>query len=160
MDHANVVQGFLNVCESIEISVLLRGQVTYMVVVLSEPCFLAMSFSNPFQSMASFSPYRGWSSWWRQMEAFSALLAITNAGEVGFDVYFDLLLNKRLSKQSWSWWFEVPSCPLCCHCNVLGNFWRTGYQYQCDLAICLKYESVQIALDLGMLYLTISNENG
>ena len=25
-----------------------------------------------------------------------------------FDVYFDLRLNKRLGKQSWSWWFETP----------------------------------------------------
>ena len=28
-------------------------------------------------------------------------------------------LNKRLSKQSWGWWFETPSRPLWCHCN--GN---------------------------------------
>ena len=35
-----------------------------------------------------------------------------------FDVSFDLRLNKRLSKQSWGWWFETPSCPLWCHCNV------------------------------------------
>ena len=34
-----------------------------------------------------------------------------------FDVSFDLRLNKRLSKQSWGWWFETPSCPLWCHCN-------------------------------------------
>ena len=26
-----------------------------------------------------------------------------------FDVYFDLRLNKRLSKQPWGWWFEMPS---------------------------------------------------
>ena len=29
-----------------------------------------------------------------------------------FDVFFDLRLNKGLSKQSWGWWFETPSCPL------------------------------------------------
>ena len=29
-----------------------------------------------------------------------------------FDVFFDLRLNKRLSKQSWGWWFETPSRPL------------------------------------------------
>ena len=34
-----------------------------------------------------------------------------------FDVFFDLRLNKRLSKQSRSWWFETPSCPLWRHCN-------------------------------------------
>ena len=25
-----------------------------------------------------------------------------------FDVFFDLCLNKRLSKQPWGWWFETP----------------------------------------------------
>ena len=35
-----------------------------------------------------------------------------------FDVFFDLRLNKRLSKQSWGWWFETPSLPLWRHCNV------------------------------------------
>ena len=34
------------------------------------------------------------------------------------DVFFDLCLNKRLSKQSWGWWFETPSRPLWRHCNV------------------------------------------
>ena len=34
-----------------------------------------------------------------------------------FDVFFDLRLNKRLSKQSWGWLFETLSCPLCRHCN-------------------------------------------
>ena len=29
-----------------------------------------------------------------------------------FDVFFDLCLNKRLSKQSWGWWFETLSRPL------------------------------------------------
>ena len=26
-----------------------------------------------------------------------------------FGVFIDLRLNKRLSKQSWGWWFETPS---------------------------------------------------
>ena len=34
-----------------------------------------------------------------------------------FDVFFDLCLNQRLSKQSWGWWFETPSCSLWRHCN-------------------------------------------
>ena len=33
-----------------------------------------------------------------------------------FDVFFDVRLNKRLSKQSWGWWFEMPSRPLWRHC--------------------------------------------
>ena len=35
-----------------------------------------------------------------------------------FDVFFDLRLNKRLSKQSWGWWFETPSLSLGRHRNV------------------------------------------
>ena len=69
-------------------------------------------------------------SWWRhQMETFSALLAICAGkspvpGEFhsqrpvtrSFDVFFDLHLNKRLSKQSWGWWFEL-SCQLWRPCD-------------------------------------------
>ena len=33
------------------------------------------------------------------------------------DVFFDLLLNKRLRKQSWGWWFATPSRSLWRHCN-------------------------------------------
>ena len=36
----------------------------------------------------------------------------------GFDVFFDLLLDKRLNKQSWGWWFETPSRLLWRHCNM------------------------------------------
>ena len=71
-------------------------------------------------------------SWWRhQMETFSMLLVLCTGnshvtGEFAaqrpvtrsFDVFFDLHLNKRLSKQSWGWWFETPPCPLWRHCNV------------------------------------------
>ena len=74
-------------------------------------------------------------AWWRhQMETFSALLALCVGdspvtGEFptqrpvtrSFDVFFDLGLNKRLSKQSWDWWSEIPSCPLWRHCN--GSTW-------------------------------------
>ena len=64
-------------------------------------------------------------SWWRhQMETFSVLLAICAGnspvpGEFpaqrsvtrSFDVFFDLRPNKRLSKQSWGWWFDTLSWP-------------------------------------------------
>ena len=36
-----------------------------------------------------------------------------------FDVFFDLRLNKRLSKQSWGWWFEASSRPLWRHFNEI-----------------------------------------
>ena len=68
-----------------------------------------------------------WLSWWRhQMETFSTLLAlfVGNSPVTGefpaqrpvtrsFGVSCDLRLNKRLSKQSWGWWFEMPSRPYC-----------------------------------------------
>ena len=70
--------------------------------------------------------------WWRhQMEALPALLAICagNSPVTGefpaqrpvtpsFDVFFDLHPNKRLSKQSWGWWFETPPRSLWRNCNV------------------------------------------
>ena len=73
------------------------------------------------------------------METFSALLAICveNSPVTGefpaqrpvtrsFDVFFDLCLNKRLSKQWWSWWFETLSHPLWRHRNVYDScaFWK------------------------------------
>ena len=64
------------------------------------------------------------------METFSALLTICAGNspvtsevptqrpvKPSFDVFFDLCLNRRLSKQWWGWWFEMPSCPSWCHCN-------------------------------------------
>ena len=77
--------------------------------------------------LTSFSPPVSRVSWWRhQMETFSALLAIWVTGEFptqrpvirSFDVFFDMRLNKRLSKQSWGFWFETPSRPLWRHCNL------------------------------------------
>ena len=88
-------------------------------------------------------------SWWRhQMETFSALLASCAGnspvpGEFptqrpvtrSFDIFFDLSLNKRLSKQSWGWWFETLSSPLWRHCNGWNTKWQdavhwvTPYRY-------------------------------
>ena len=40
--------------------------------------------------------------------------------------FFDLCLNKRLSKQSWGWWFETPSCSSWRHYNVYATCqWET-----------------------------------
>ena len=69
--------------------------------------------------------------WWRyQMETFSALLAhcvgnLPLTGEIpaqrpvtrSFGVFFDLCLNKRLSKPSWGWWLMTPSRSLWRHGN-------------------------------------------
>ena len=69
------------------------------------------------------------------MESFSALLALCmgNLQVIGefpwrrplnrsFDVFFDLRLNKGLSKQSWYRWFEMPSQSLWRHCNAVYAF--------------------------------------
>ena len=72
-------------------------------------------------------------TWWRhQMETFSALLAICAGnspvpGEFptqrpvtrSFDDFFDLRLNKRLSKQWRGWWFETLSRPLWSYRNEM-----------------------------------------
>ena len=76
----------------------------------------------------------GTQSWRHQMEIFSALLAICAGnspvpGEFptqrpatrSFDVFFDLRLNKRLSKQWCGWWFETPSGPFWHHRNVCSQ---------------------------------------
>ena len=60
--------------------------------------------------------YLPWTWWRHQMETFSALLAICAGNSPvtvefpaqrpvtrSFDVFLDLRLNKRLSKQSWGW---------------------------------------------------------
>ena len=70
-------------------------------------------------------------AWWRhQRETFSAILALcaANSPVIGefpsqrpvtrrFDVFFDLCLNKRFSKQKRRRWFETPLGPLWRHCN-------------------------------------------
>ena len=90
-------------------------------------------------------PLRGlwWPApWWRhQMETFSASPALCagNSPVTGefpsqrpvtrsFDVFFDLHLNKRLSKQSWVWWFEAVSLYIldifkcnCCYIYISQN---------------------------------------
>ena len=66
------------------------------------------------------------------MEIFSALLTLCvgNSPVTGefpsqrpvmrnFAVFLDQGLNKRLSKQSWGWWFETQSRSLWRHCNGL-----------------------------------------
>ena len=82
---------------------------------------------------------------WRhhQMGTFSALLALCAdispvTGEFPsqrpvtriFDVFFDLRLNKRLSRQSWGWGFETP----------LRLSWRHCYGEMC----CVDQEWVSM----------------
>ena len=94
--------------------------------------------------------------WWRhQMETFSALLALCAGnspvpGEFptqrpvtrSFDVYFDLRPNKRLSKQSWGWWFGTPSRPLWRHrIATVGCCYTT---IQCDMFLYMMLYSTTV----------------
>ena len=52
------------------------------------------------------------------------------------DVFFDLRLNKRLSKRSWGWWFETASWSLWRHCNEFRlDPWNL---YQVNQELCSK----------------------
>ena len=76
--------------------------------------------------------YQSLPPWWRhQMETVSALLAICAGNSPipdefraqrpvtrGFDIFFDLRPDKRLSEQSWGWWLETPSHSLWRHRNA------------------------------------------
>ena len=89
------------------------------------------------------------SSWCHQMESFSTLLALCagNSPVTGefpsqrpvtqsFDVFNDLPLDKRWSKQLIRQWFETPSHSLWHHCNVIPGRWHVFlYKLQISLMI-------------------------
>ena len=105
--------------------IVFRGHPSNLKVTWTEKSMIWINFKQNYWAGHSYP-------WWRhQMETFSALLAIC-AGHSSvtsefpgqrpvprsFDVFFDLRLNKRLSKQSWGWWFETLSRPLWRHRNA------------------------------------------
>ena len=110
---------------------------------------------------------RSFVAWWRhQMETFSALLVICAGnspvpGEFptqrpvtrSFDVFFDLRLNKRLSKQSWGWWFETPSRPLWRHRNGTQCSQHNGECTETSLCIpgliCLPFTALLLNGNFG-----------
>ena len=112
--------------------------------------------------------------WWcQQMETFSALLAICMGNSPvtrefptqrpvtrSFDVFFDLHPNKRLSKQSWCWWFEMPLCPLWHHCNAL---WGIGYMMPCGITSPLEVKLSKVFELIGAewcIFASISSISG
>ena len=60
-----------------------------------------------------------------------------------FDVFFDLRLNKRLSKQSWGWWSETPPRSLWRQCNGISmeKITPCGWGMECfnglPVSLCL-----------------------
>ena len=79
-----------------------------------------------------------WISWWRhQMGTFSASLVLCagNSPVTGeFPASDAELWCKRLSKQSWGWWFETPSHSLWRHCNVVEYSPISCYWGDCDIS--------------------------
>ena len=101
------------------------------------------------------------------METFCALLAICAGnspvpGEFptqrpvtrSFGVYFDLRPNKRLSKQSWGWWFETHSRPLWRHHNVNREKYRPFW----SSTNVLNSVSVKPRDPIGQHYSNIKNK--
>ena len=98
---------------------------------------ITMSFSVDSQSnnIGSALPYHDDVIKWKPFSVPLGLCAgnSTVTGEFpsqrpvtrSFDMFFDLRLNKRLSKKSWGWWFETPWSSLWRHCNYDNP---TGYE--------------------------------
>ena len=76
----------------------------------SSPCpddFLAIRIHDDVIKWKGFPSYRPFVRWIHR--------SVTRS----FNIFIDLRLNKRLSKQSRRWWFKTPSRLLWCHCNGL-----------------------------------------
>ena len=98
---------------------------------MSIPCELPIKICR-WSLMKSISEGLSVHPWWRhQMETIFVLLVPcpenppVTAGfpserpvTLDFDVFFDLHLNKRLSKQTGRRWFETPWCSLWHYCNT------------------------------------------
>ena len=89
------------------------------------------------------------------LETFSASLAICAGNSLvtgefpahrpvtqSFDVFFDLRLNKRLSKQSRGWWFETPSRSLWRQYNEYPHFtrqWVSARMYTMETSLIARF---------------------
>ena len=110
-----------------------------------------------------------WFQWWHyQMETFSMLLALCdgNPPVTGgfpsqrpvtrrFDVFFDLCLNKWLSKQSRRWWFETSSRSLWRHCDTHNYLGQTVESISDILHLCVQMINDGFTL-MSEIYLIIS----
>ena len=82
-----------------------------------------------------------------------------------FDVFFDLRLNKGLSKQSGRRWFEAPSRSLLRHCNTIGPInslrsaaayiaWIVKIQSNCEIGILMTLMTY-ISSGVGKWYIMV-----
>ena len=79
-----------------------------------------------------------------------------------FDVFFDLRLNKRLSRQSRRWWFETPSRSLWRHCNVYEKYrpCSVSIDYFFLSVNCNTYMFVQICACIDLTILHVISPHG
>ena len=76
-----------------------------------------------------------------------------------FDVFFDLALNKRLSKPSRRRWFETPSPLLWRHCNVC--ILRSQMQFLDTKLLCFDLIVIELCSYWGNWYqVSIGSGNG
>ena len=134
-----------------------RGMVNNSILLV---CYLFVTYSHDRFLDSGGSDYHD--DVIKSVETFSALLTLCSGnspvtGEFpaprpvtrSFDVFFDLRLNKRLSKHPRRWWFAAPSRPLWRHCND-GEWWH----FTCLLLI--RYisslvDTVVVVVDTGIL---------
>ena len=117
-------------------------------------------------------------AWWHhQMETFTELLALCAGNSPvtrefpsqrpvtqSFDVFFDMRLNKQLSKQSWGWWFETPSSSLWHHCNGPWHqaVRRTTILVQTPpklFGICLSQDAFGLILLISNMIIWVKSQN-
>ena len=140
-----------NISRDITLSVT-TSQLVYNLAVLQRPLrwsiALGANDANKGCSLCIDSD-RNIRSWWRhQMETFSALSALCagNSPVTGefpsqravtrsFGVFFDLRLNKRLSKQSKRWLFETPSYSFWLYCNAQ----MAGVVMMSNIYLCIEW---------------------
>ena len=74
-----------------------------------------------------------------------------------FDVFFDLHLNKRLSKQSWGWWSGTPSLSLWRHYNDKNPLW-CGWPQICFAGFTrdiMKTDTLPCATNVWLSYIIL-----
>ena len=78
---------------------------------LSWCCFIMMTSSNG-------NIFRVTSALWGESTGHG-WISLTKASDAEFNIFYDMCLNKLLSKQSGHRWFETPWRPYCFHCIAL-----------------------------------------
>ena len=71
-----------------------------------------------------------------------------------FDVFFDLRLNKRLSKQPWGWWFETPLWSLWRHRNE-----HDKYEWIHPNTMTIEIRILLLWIGRSMKYIKLLNQH-